>query len=483
MTKSCSNPMYPSRSLLAVLSRGHAYRALSFASLAISALVGCAEAVPVEAQYPTPLAQASSPTPASIEQAAVAVDSEGFEGGQEIAIGVDNEEYADADPSALTEFKPALDPYGAWAEDPNYGTVWTPSSTVVGPDFAPYVTAGRWTHNGEYTWVSDYDWGWAPFHYGRWVFLAGRGWSWIPGRRYAGAWVVWRTGDSGYGFVGWAPAPPLWYWRGGYAYGVYAVPAAPYVFCPVARVFEPGFHRHIVTGPDVAVVGARTRPYVPARPTVNTVNADARILARPSVTASTPVRAPIARVANGPALRELGVADGVAPAPPADHRGLERARELAQPRVASFPTAVARPPIDPRFVGVESRPLPSTHLDVPTRLPSFGHVRPDPEIVQPMPRGPLPIHVQPAPVFRPLPQPVVIARPLPLPTIARPLPTPVPVVRPYVSASPAMRSLPQISAPMVRPMPQVHVSPSIRPSLPQIARPLVLAGPRINIRR
>src|SRR5215208_3015074 len=29
--------------------------------------------------------------------------------------------YADADPSALTDFRPALDSYGYWVQDPTYG--------------------------------------------------------------------------------------------------------------------------------------------------------------------------------------------------------------------------------------------------------------------------------------------------------------------------------------------------------------------------
>src|SRR5262249_36625251 len=70
-------------------------------------------------------------------------------------------EYVDTDPSATTEFREPLAPYGVWVEDPNYGLVWVPSSAAVGADFAPYVSAGYWsmTDDGDWYWVSDYEWG------------------------------------------------------------------------------------------------------------------------------------------------------------------------------------------------------------------------------------------------------------------------------------------------------------------------------------
>jgi hypothetical protein len=65
-------------------------------------------------------------------------------------------------------FYDQLSPYGQWVNDPNYGYVWIPD---VGPNFQPYATNGYWTMT-DYgnTWVSDYEWGWAPFHYGRWLY-------------------------------------------------------------------------------------------------------------------------------------------------------------------------------------------------------------------------------------------------------------------------------------------------------------------------
>ena len=107
---------------------------------------------------------------------------------------------ADTDPAAVSDFEGQLAPYGAWVHDSRYGYVWVPDSVVVGRDFAPYRTAGRWavTDEGDWVWISDYDWGYIPFHYGRWVWIPARGWAWVPGRVYAPAWVEWRVGEPGY---------------------------------------------------------------------------------------------------------------------------------------------------------------------------------------------------------------------------------------------------------------------------------------------
>src|SRR6476661_4950659 len=103
--------------------------------------------------------------------------------------------YADTDPSALTDFRSVLDPYGSWVVDPSYGEVWIPNANEVGYDFVPYQTSGSWQYDGsDYVWASDFSWGWVPFHYGRWVYSDAYGWVWVPGRAYAPAWVDWRVG-------------------------------------------------------------------------------------------------------------------------------------------------------------------------------------------------------------------------------------------------------------------------------------------------
>jgi hypothetical protein len=72
-----------------------------------------------------------------------------------------------------------LDPYGSWRVVPTYGSVWVP--TAVSTGWVPYST-GSWILDPVYgwTWVDAAPWGWAPFHYGRWVFVDSV-WAWAPG--------------------------------------------------------------------------------------------------------------------------------------------------------------------------------------------------------------------------------------------------------------------------------------------------------------
>jgi hypothetical protein len=112
-----------------------------------------------------------------------------------------------------------LDAYGDWGGSGEYGTVWYPRA--VGSDWAPY-RYGRWVWIAPWgwTWVDNAPWGFAPFHYGRWVVIRGR-WAWVPGTwvarpLYAPALVAW-IGDPGWSVsfafgaapaVGWFPLAP-----------------------------------------------------------------------------------------------------------------------------------------------------------------------------------------------------------------------------------------------------------------------------------
>ncbi|HEY9067854.1 MAG TPA: DUF6600 domain-containing protein [Burkholderiaceae bacterium] len=112
-----------------------------------------------------------------------------------------------------------LDRYGSWQQTPEYGALWAP--TVVAVDWAPY-RAGHWAWVSPWgwTWVDDAPWGFAPFHYGRWVRYRDR-WCWAPGQRvvrpvYAPALVAWMGGPNfsasvrigGSPSVGWFPLAP-----------------------------------------------------------------------------------------------------------------------------------------------------------------------------------------------------------------------------------------------------------------------------------
>jgi hypothetical protein len=114
-----------------------------------------------------------------------------------------------------------LDDNGSWRNDPTYGNVWTPR---VSREWAPYHD-GHWTWISPWgwTWVDDASWGYAPFHYGRWISSRGD-WCWVPGPIaiepvYAPALVAF-IGGSNFGLsisvggggnggnVGWFPLGP-----------------------------------------------------------------------------------------------------------------------------------------------------------------------------------------------------------------------------------------------------------------------------------
>ncbi len=106
-----------------------------------------------------------------------------------------------------------LDDYGEWRDDSNYGHVWFPTRVSAG--WAPYREGHwDWISPWGWTWVDDASWGYAPFHYGRWVTVGGR-WGWVAGPAdvapvYAPALVVFLgAGGNGLGGnVGWFPLGP-----------------------------------------------------------------------------------------------------------------------------------------------------------------------------------------------------------------------------------------------------------------------------------
>jgi hypothetical protein len=75
-----------------------------------------------------------------------------------------------------------LDKYGTWRSEPDYGYVRTPSSVTA--DWAPY-RFGSYTYvsGWGWAWIDNSPWGFAPYHYGRWVTIGSR-WCWVPGPRH-----------------------------------------------------------------------------------------------------------------------------------------------------------------------------------------------------------------------------------------------------------------------------------------------------------
>jgi hypothetical protein len=127
-----------------------------------------------------------------------------------------------------------LDAYGSWRDTPEYGNVWVP--TTVAPGWAPYTNGNWiWVDPWGWTWEDYAPWGFAPFHYGRWISFGGY-WGWAPGPYYgiwsrgwyAPAMVAWFGGPGwgfGFGFgggFGWCPlgwGEPFFPWyRGGWGY-------------------------------------------------------------------------------------------------------------------------------------------------------------------------------------------------------------------------------------------------------------------------
>lgn len=125
-------------------------------------------------------------------------------------------------------FYEQLAPYGSWVNYNQYGYVWIPTSVSTG--FRPYGTSGHWVFTSDgWTWLSNYNWGWAPFHYGNWFYDDAYGWMWMPGYDWAPAWVTW--GEYG-GNYGWAPIGPNI--QIGEAWNSYRPPAHYWTFLPRA---------------------------------------------------------------------------------------------------------------------------------------------------------------------------------------------------------------------------------------------------------
>jgi hypothetical protein len=102
-------------------------------------------------------------------------------------------------PEELRYYGGLFDRQGSWRYEPVVGYVWYPH---VETSWRPY-SVGRWSVVGSFgwTWIGHDRWSWPTHHYGRWG-LSGTRWYWIPGRRWAPAWVSWASAPS---YVGWSP--------------------------------------------------------------------------------------------------------------------------------------------------------------------------------------------------------------------------------------------------------------------------------------
>lgn len=131
-------------------------------------------------------------------------------------------------------FYTELSPYGRWVNYPEYGQVWISNES----GFEPYSTNGHWEFtNYGWMWISDYSWGWAPFHYGRWAYLTNYGWAWVPGYDWAPAWVGWCNYG---GYYGWAPLSPGL----GFNYTFSSIPYSYWRFVNHQYITDRNIYRH-----------------------------------------------------------------------------------------------------------------------------------------------------------------------------------------------------------------------------------------------
>lgn len=100
-------------------------------------------------------------------------------------------------------FYTSLSPYGNWVQISYDNWVWQPYQ--YSNSWRPY-SDGRWiwTSDGWY-WDSYEPYGWATYHYGRWVMDDYYGWIWIPDTQWGPAWVNWHYDDY---VIGWVPMLP-----------------------------------------------------------------------------------------------------------------------------------------------------------------------------------------------------------------------------------------------------------------------------------
>ena len=146
---------------------------------------------------------------------------------------------------SVQTFYDDLSSYGDWINTPEYGYVWRPYFDDPG-NFRPYSTNGNWAYTDlGWTWVSNYPWGWATFHYGRWYYDDYLGWMWIPGNEWAPAWVTWGSYNSCWAWAPMGPAmrvhvdidwfPPVFWWT----------------FVPCSHFYADNWYSYIYTQPVV----------------------------------------------------------------------------------------------------------------------------------------------------------------------------------------------------------------------------------------
>jgi len=348
-----------------------------------------------------------------------------------------------------------LDAYGDWRPVDEYGPVWFPRG--VPASWAPY-RYGRWIWVSPWgwTWVDEAPWGFAPLHYGRWVVVGGL-WGWIPGvivprPVYAPALVAW-FGAPGFSVsigapVGWFPLGPR------------EVYVPPYRYTP--RYLRVVNRQHVPNVAEVTIV--QTPRYVNRHPDRSTWVPGDRF-GRPE---------PVHRGTRPPPSEWRQYI--ARPQPPANVPNTKR-RQGAEDRSRPAPSPVAPPPA---AAPAEARPLERRATPVPRAVPAPSPTE--------LPRA---VEVQPAPArpSRTLPATPATVRPEPSRPVSEPPPAagrderrrapraPLPSAQqPSAPHSPAAeRTPPRQPAPAAMPPTPRSTAPAAPAT---IAPPAVAAPPR-----
>jgi hypothetical protein len=241
-----------------------------------------------------------------------------------------------------------LDEYGSWQVIADYGTCWIPRRVPAG--WAPYHF-GRWVWVAPWgwTWIDDAPWGFAPFHYGRWAFVTGR-WCWIPGAIiarpiYAPALVVFIGGTNWAPGVGWFPLGPR------------EVYLPPY---QVSNVYIHNVNIAYVTKIDIGRFDVRHHRYVN-----RSISGAVTVMSRQSfVRAEHAGRAAVrVRAADISGAPVIGTNPSLVPG-----------RESIMARPAGAPRAAPRPPAasQDRPVVIRRAPPPAQHPERPAEAQQSG---------------------------------------------------------------------------------------------------------------
>ena len=344
-----------------------------------------------------------------------------------------------------------LDSYGDWVSDTTYGNVWFPR--VVQAGWAPYRWGQwRWVRPWGWTWVDHAPWGYAPFHYGRWVTIGDR-WGWWPGGHHVRP--VWAPALVG--FVGGGTSVSISF--GGPVVGWY--PLAPW------HRYRPHYRHNprYVTIINQTIINNPPRGHSPHRNHEGATMVPGPRFRDPVMKVALPVRSDIAQ------LRPT--------APPP--KNIAPIRRVADDTMVRRPNQVQPSPQAPAPASTgRSLPTPSMTAAPAPKVPGVTRVTP-PMTAEPIPkRGVIAQPPLPGNDPAPLAQPPKFDR-VPPASIQTPQPTPrvaPDIARPQPRARTPQENLPQAQQdPRVAPAEPARFPPGAPPTVRQPKAPSVQAAP------